>query len=376
MDNAPVENAPCLTTVQHSEISPHPLSVQSNAQQRLHAGVQPERRQVIDAFLESEKPALVKRASKMGMCGVSPAVRLEAGRRPVLCPGLCRDRICPLCSRLRAQKVRHRVKGLVLKSDSLRFMTLTIPRDDSPMGCRIDKLLKCFAMLRRREFWKQRQKGGLFVVETTRGAKGDHWHVHLHCLIDGDYMDARALKAEWSAVVGSEAILDIRLVKSREKAIAYVCKYISKGSDISKWSGETLCDYAEGVHRRRLFGTFGKWHKIDVNEDRERDEPKELPRHGTTWAKLKEAMDAGTLDRQETVTALWPLGYVWRLLLLEEAGGELQDAVVPGALAYLPLTRVLLFAENVPEREQGPPPPMEIPERGTTASLWPTTKYV
>lgn len=362
--------AACLTSVHPSETKAHPLEVQSQAQHRLHAGVKHQRAKVIDAFLASNNPALVKRAAKLGMCGVSPAIRLELGRRPALCPGRCRDRLCPLCSRLRAQQVRFRVKALVAKADAVRFITLTIKRDDLSLGERIDRLLKAFCDLRRRSFWKQRQRGGLFVVETTRGGEGEHWHVHLHVLVEGDYMEKSALRAEWLAVTGDSSIIDIKATHSREKAVAYVCKYVSKGSDVDKWDDETLCEYAVGVHRRRLMGTFGKWHKVDVNEERESDEPDDLPRHGTTWAKLKTAIDEGTLPREETLSALWQLGYCWRLLLLDEFDKPPEVTVVPGALAFISMTRVLLDIEGVPEREQGPPPPIAVRQRDTGPGLF------
>lgn len=364
-----------LTYVHPSETNAHPLDVQSQAQHRLHAGVKDERAKVIDAFLTSNDPALVKRARKLGMCGINPIIRLERGRRPCLCPGRCRDRLCPLCSRLRGQNVRRRVRALVAKADTVRFVTLTMARTEEELGTRIDAILSAFKALRRRAFWKERCKGGLFVVETTTGQSGGHWHVHLHVLVEGEYMAQSALKAEWKSVTGGSEIVDIRACHSREKAIAYVCKYVSKGSDIGKWSEETLCEYAKGVHRRRLMGTFGKWHKVDVNKERESDEPEEMPRHGTTWAKLKEAMDQGTLDRNETVKALWQLGYLWRLLLRDEVDEEMAVGVVPGAVAYHAMTCVLLDVEGIPEREQGGVPLIKTHESVKQAGLWPETRY-
>ena len=376
MDQTPEAPHAGLTSVHPSETNPHPLDVQSQAQHRLHAGVKEERRKVIDAFISSNKPTLIKRSRKLGLCGVSPVVRLERGRRPALCPGRCRDRLCPLCSRLRGQQVRHRVKALVAKANSVRFVTLTMKKSDEPLGQRIDALLKSFSMLRRRTFWKERCKGGLFVVETTRGRKGEHWHVHLHVLVEGDYIAQSALKAEWKAVTDGSEVVDIRACHDRGKAVAYVCKYVSKGTEISEWGEETLCDYAEGVHRRRLMGTFGSWHRVDVNEDRETDEPGELPRHGTTWAKLKAAIDAGTLDRDETVRALWQLGYCWRLLLRDEFDEPPEVTVIPGAAAYDAVVRTLLDVEGIPEREQGPPPRIQVRQGDRQSGLWDRTGTV
>lgn len=352
----------CLTSVQPSETKPHPLEVQSGAQHRLHAGVQAKREQVINAFWESGKERLEKRAAKLGMCGVSPMIRIEVGRRPALCPGRCRDRLCPLCSRLRGRQVRHRITNLVARADSVRFVTLTMPRTDEGLGERIDTLLKAFSALRRRKAWKDRVAGGLFVVETTRGSEGEHWHVHLHLLIEGEYFPQAVLKAEWQSVTGGASIVDIRAVHGRQQAVNYVAKYVSKGADVEGWDADTICEFAEGVHRRRLMGTFGKWHKVDVNEDREDDEPDVMPCHGVTFATLREALDQHTLDRDETVSRLWQMGYLWRLLLQDYVDEPPEVIGWPGAACFDAMTRTLLDISGQPETayvpiaERGPDP--------------------
>lgn len=370
MDDGCVDSGAGLTSVHPSETKPHPLATQSQAQHRLHAGVKAPREKVVDAFLASNKPALIKRADKLGMCGVAPVVRLEVGKRPALCAGRCRDRLCPLCSRLRGQQVRHRVRHLVQRANSVRFVTFTIPRTEEGLGERIDKLLKAFSDLRRRKFWKGLVKGGLFVIETTRGQRGEHWHVHLHVLVEGEFMPHASLKAEWGAVLGAEAVVDIRATHSREKAVAYVCKYVSKGSDIEEMTPEELCEYAEGVHRRRLMGTFGSWHRVDVNEETDEERDAELPRHGTTWAKLKAAIDGGTLDRNETLSALWQLGYLWRLLLVDEFEEPPPVTVAPDARSFHAMTQTLLSVEGVPEAEQGPIKPMPEAKPDGQQRLW------
>lgn len=344
------EKTACDTSVHPSETNPHPLEVQSGAQHRLHAGVKARREQVVTALFESEEEALVKRAKKMGMCGVSPVVRIEIGRRPALCPGRCRDRLCPLCARLRGQRVRERVRAKVCKADAVRFFTFTLPADESDLGARLDRLMKAFTALRRRAAWKKHVRGGIFVFETTRGKAGGHWHVHLHVIAEGVFFPHAILAAEWSECVGERAVVDVRPIAHREKAVAYVAKYVSKGADSEGWSAEVICDYARGVHRRRLFGTFGAWHAIDVAEEREDNEPDTLPCEGATWLMLKTAIDEGTLDRETTVAALWQMGTCWRLLLREYVEGEPPLTGWPGAAVFDSMTRVLYEVQGIEHR--------------------------
>lgn len=359
----------CLTSVHHSETKAHPLEVQSRAQHCLHAGVKERREAIIDAFWSSGKPALIKRAEKMGMCGVSPIVRFERGRRPALCPGRCRDRLCPLCRRLRGQQLRSRVKALVGKANSVRFVTLTQPRTDEPLGVRIDNVHKAFSRLRRLAAWKQRVAGGVFVVEATRGSKGDHWHVHLHLIIEGEYFPHAVLKQAWATACPGAEICDIKAIHQRANAVNYIAKYVSKGDAEDGWTNDILCEHAEGIHRRRLMGTFGKWHRVDVNEEREDDEPDTMPREGATWATLREALEQNTLDRATLVPFLWQMGACWRLLLRDFVDEPPPLTGWPGAAVFDPMVSVLLDVGGIEERPAAAPqtsatPPVE------GSSLW------
>ena len=109
-------------------------------------------------------------------------------------------------------------------------------------------------------------RGGAYVIETTTGKSGDAWHVHMHVLADGTFWTQSELQDAWSAAVGERSVVDIRAIHERQNAIRYVTKYVTKSFDAEKWTDQQLCEYARGMHRRRLMGTFGKWHKVKIHE--------------------------------------------------------------------------------------------------------------
>lgn len=311
-----------LTSLDSSETTSHPLDRQSRAQHCIHAAVAEAREHVITSMWESGLVSHERRAERMGMCCVSPTVFVEAGRNPVCVPGRCRDRLCPTCQRMRGREVRRKLDVLLSKADSVRLLTLTQPATADTLGAKIDSLLLTFRSLRRRAAWKRHVRGGVCVVEITRGSSGTHWHVHLHALIEGTYWGQASIADEWESVLGTRGIVDIRAVHARHGAARYVTKYAAKGTELGGWPAETINEYAIGVHRRRLLATFGKWAKIDVNRDDEDKLPEPLPRVEVSFGLVAAALESGTIDRRSAAPLLARLGVMWRLLMAPFVGVE------------------------------------------------------
>lgn len=334
------------------------LREQSHQQRLIHGPTWPERQRLIEVFEAADDEALLKRAGKMALCCVTPMLRIETGRAPVLSPGRCRDRMCPLCARHRGFNARRRIKGLLQKSDSLRMITLDRQKIDKPLDWRIDEMAAAFRKLRRTEIWKRHVSGGLFVIEVTRGAKNDHWHVHMHVLIEGSYFDWKGLKAAWQASLQAEGDTHIEAVHHRERAANYVTKYITKGADTKDWTDEHICEFAHGVHRRRLYGTFGKWHKADVTADTDHDGHEHAPRHQISWSMLMEGIRSGSLCPHDTPRLLARLGPIAERLLGHWCPPREALDIRPNAPDFEQLT---LWALDVVGRT--PPPQTTEPQR-------------
>lgn len=337
----------CLTSLVPPETTPHALRTQSYAQLRVHHHTWNDRAQVISAFEGSADPALLRRAEKMGLCCVTPCLCVERGRVPVVSPGRCRDRLCPLCCRVRGAKARERLRGLVLKADSVRLITLTRKYTEQPLCTELELLQEAWQKLRRTKGWKTRVRGGLFVIEITRGSDGAIWHVHLHVLAEGSYYDQKQLTADWSAAVGSPSITDIRATHSRVQAASYVTKYVTKGADLKDWPEHTIVEYAVGVHRKRLFGTFGKWHRADVNSDAD-EEPKACPSTPVSMHLVLNAMEQGCLPVAETAKLLSRLGFVACRMLAGAAVPPDPNAEPLNAASFASLTAFCLELAHAP----------------------------
>lgn len=319
---------PLSSSLDPSEISSHPLARQSRAQYAMHSRTWRHRARVIDAMIKDNTPSMGRRAGKLGMCCISPTIFVQKSKLPICVADRCRDRMCPTCQAFRAGEVRRKLEACLNRCSSVRMLTLTMKHAENDVGKCVDEIIEAFKRLRVVKAWKQHVRGGAFIIETTTGATGEHWHVHMHVLIEGVYWDQRDVQAAWSTAVGSQAICDIRAIHDRNNAVRYVTKYVTKSFDAEKWSDEQLCEYAKGMHRRRLMNTFGKWHsvKIDQLNDPMTAVPKDSIRVPVSL--LLSAIEQNEVNINACGPQLGLLGKVWRNMMEPYRSTEWSDAVI------------------------------------------------
>jgi len=269
----PAEPA-CLTSLDHSETSSHPLALQSRVQHALHGRTWSERAAVIEALWTSGEETLVKRARRLGWCSFSARVYVNANGSAGLYPDRCKDRLCPTCGGYRAFQLRKKTEAALAGADSVRFVTLTLRHSEIPLAESLRRIRAAFSKVRRCGWWRERVKGGIYGVEVKRNPGSGNWHVHLHALVLGDYMDQAALSRVWEAATDGSPIVDIRAVHSRKSAVKYIAAYVTKGSSVADWPPDAVQEFAHAMHGQRLLQTFGCLHgvAVDLNQDEERSD--------------------------------------------------------------------------------------------------------
>jgi hypothetical protein len=204
------------------------------------------------------------RLEKFCHCGGAAYVEISPSAGTVrLTANYCRDRCCVPCGAARsAQVTRSLVREAAGKT--VRFLTLTLRHSRTPLTDQISRIYRDFSALRRRSWWKDRCTGGAAVLELKIAPDG-LWHVHLHCLVLGSFMDQRELSRQWHAVTGDSWIVDIRKVHN-EEAIRYVASYTGKPLDSSIYaSPDRLDEFIAAIKGRRLVNTWGCWSRIDID---------------------------------------------------------------------------------------------------------------
>jgi Replication protein len=233
-----------------------------------HGGWHQDRQRVFDALQATAAP--LGRQERFANCGCdcvieySPTLQKHRVRA-----SYCGDRFCLPCSRNRAMKVQANLVEWC-RGERVRFVTLTLrPISDSLSDC-LNHLLQSFTRLREAKAWSDKVTAGAYTIEITRGKAGSHWHVHLHALVIGSYIDQADLSEAWQRASRGSRIVDVREVKDHDRGVYYVAKYAAKGFSQSvvlnhDWLSECVC----ALRGRRLLGTFGEWRNRRLEDRRE-----------------------------------------------------------------------------------------------------------
>lgn len=170
----------------------------------------------------------------------------------------CKSRWCVPCGTARAARLRASVKDALADFSRVRFVTLTLRHNRTPLKDQIDRLYSCFKELRRRPFWKEAVTGSAAFCEVKVSEKDGLWHPHLHVLCVGSWMDGRELSRQWHAVTGDSTIVGVELARSTDEVAGYVTKYVTKPMDSSVLNDPNKLDEAIVAMRgRRLVNGAG-----------------------------------------------------------------------------------------------------------------------
>lgn len=166
----------------------------------------------------------------------------------------CKLRYCPRCSAILSWRRSLALTTLLTTYKTPVFLTLTLKSVDEPLKKTISRLVSSFNRLRRCAVWKQQAGRGFYAVEVTRNAVTKLWHVHLHTVVDCEYIPQAWIANQWEKITGDSRIVHIR--KAKPADAGYMAKYMTKAAtmeveDAEQW--ETI-DQMRGL---RLMASFG-----------------------------------------------------------------------------------------------------------------------
>lgn len=221
-----------------------------------------ERREKVAAALLASG-AGQQRIERFAKCGSECIVEVSVdGQHARLKANYCGDRFCEPCCQARAAKMFHQVMSAIGR-ERVKFLTLTRRDDGRSLIESLDHLRKSWTNLRGMKFFEDNVQAGAYAIEITRGSTGSGWHVHIHALIVANWVAYDEWVAGWSKATGGSTGVYIKPAREKERDVAYVCKYATKGID------PAICDDHEAtveciiaLRARRLIGFLGDWHNL------------------------------------------------------------------------------------------------------------------
>lgn len=166
----------------------------------------------------------------------------------------CELFFCPVCAPRLSRERKQAVEWWSKQITQPKHLVLTVRNTDSLSKEYVQFLKAQLSKLRRSKVFKA-VKGGFYSLEVTNEGRG--WHVHFHLLIDAPWLCMPDVSQAWAKLVGQDfAICKIKDCRGADY-LAEVTKYAVKGSELAKWSGETIANFITSFEGVRFFGVFG-----------------------------------------------------------------------------------------------------------------------
>lgn len=193
----------------------------------------------------------------------------------------CKSKHCEPCMRAKSNLIAANLRNKLAEGTQreFRFLTFTLRHNNQPLKQQVQRLYKCFKVLRNTKLWKTSQNGGAFTLEVKRTTEANppkfstpaidsaekdqvkpKWHPHIHVISSGNWIDQNELRTEWLKITGDSHIVDVRKLDGKRDVAAYVCKYVAKGTSPGVWdSAEDAAEWIEATKGVRTCATYGSW---------------------------------------------------------------------------------------------------------------------
>jgi hypothetical protein len=199
----------------------------------------------------------------------------------------CDKFYCPCCTPRLANERREAIEWWTKSVSQPKHVVLTQRNSTSLQWTDVKQIKQSFSRLRRSKFarkksfywfdkeaesitplrkWKEPTEtgrtitsqpwvGGFYSLEVTNEKRG--WHLHIHALVNSNYIDERVLSYEWEKATQGRGYI-VKVKDCRDKSyLQEVTKYAVKGSELASWSGLDIVKFIDAFKRQRTFGVFG-----------------------------------------------------------------------------------------------------------------------
>ena len=169
----------------------------------------------------------------------------------------CGSRICPDCRRKDFWRLAKGYSNAVQVMKAPKLMTLTLINKSDLSQDEVKRLRSSFVKLMRRKYYRSKVRGGLYAIEVVNKGKG--WNIHMHVLLDANYIDQKQISQDWRELTGDSYIVDIRIADSPKKGLHYILKYLSKPPQLNGEDAKN--QYQKVLKGVRLVQPFGSLYR-------------------------------------------------------------------------------------------------------------------
>lgn len=169
----------------------------------------------------------------------------------------CGLRWCPICASSRQAWIATECERWFVKVTNPRLVTLTVRHTNAPLADQVSALYDHFRKFRKRKFFADRTRGGVWFFHIKKSQKDHKWHPHLHMLIDSDFLEHKKISELWHKITGDSKIVHIKAVTNPTNSVKHAARYSAEPCDLSTLSLVDGLELYYALNGRRLTGTWG-----------------------------------------------------------------------------------------------------------------------
>lgn len=197
----------------------------------------------------------VEEAAKLELCHSYYTICQCSGCNKVTkYPNRCDLFFCPECQGALTRERARQVKWWTQLIKQPKHVVLTVRNIPEILPGHVDELRKWFTALRRRKFARG-WRGGFYSIQVTN--KGNGWHLHIHAIIDANWIDKAGLALSWDSIThGAGRIVEAKDARDHTY-LDRVTNYVAQGQQIARWETRLLLQFLDAFTGKRTFGVFG-----------------------------------------------------------------------------------------------------------------------
>jgi hypothetical protein len=178
----------------------------------------------------------------------------------------CKDRWCRPCGNARVRLIADNLRKKLDGSRHLHIV-LTKKHKAEPLAGQVTELYKRFSKLRKKKLWKNAVDGGATFLQCHVSEADGLWHVHLHTIARGKWLDARELSAAWLKVTGDSDNVHVSAINDDDAVVREVTRYAAKPVDGDTTDDpDALAELMRALTGRHLCFTWGRWRGWKLTE--------------------------------------------------------------------------------------------------------------
>lgn len=210
----------------------------------------------------------------------------------------CGLRWCPMCATSRQAWISTECERWFVKVTKPRLVTLTLRHTDAPLSLQISNLYEYFRKFRKRKFFSDKTRGGVWFFHIKKSKNDHRWHPHLHMLIDSEFLDSKEVSKLWAKITGGSKIVHVKAVTNPTNSVKHAARYSAEPCDLSTHSLIDSLEVFYALHGRRIAGTWGTARMISF-----RPKPQEDRKQWKTlgsWEMVQQLKDS-----DDNANAIW-----------------------------------------------------------------------